>query len=508
MTRNVVLIAGGGASGALVATNLLKRSPGTRIIVVEPALSVGRGMAYSTTCREHLLNVAAGRMSAFPDDPRHFSRWLAARGYTQFTERSFVPRMIYGEYLEWVLNEARENAEFGRFTHLRARVAGFRERAGRIALELADGRSVEGDQLVLALGNAAPAPWPGLSEDATESGNYFGSAWTPGATAPRDVDEAVLLIGTGLTAVDAVLALRYNRHRGPIVMVSRRGLLPKVHRLFDCAKVCCQPAGSALELLRNMRASAAEANVLHENWRVAVDAIREQTNDLWDALPLTEQRRFQRHLRAYWDVHRHRMAPEIAAKMKALQDSGALRAMAGRVGRIESSRQGMTVTVTPRGGREARRFEVGRVINCTGAEPRLSRLPNPLVQAMLREGVMVEHPLRTGVLVNRDGALIAKDGSISDRVYAMGPLRIGTLIESVAIPEIRRQAREVADLLATRRSQPILQKDQVQVASEFVADLPEVRHALEPQALMETQRRGILRVHRSQHDVLTGQACP
>jgi uncharacterized NAD(P)/FAD-binding protein YdhS len=448
MTRNAshtVLIAGGGASGALVATNLLRESPGTRIIVVEPALSVGRGMAYSTICREHLLNVAAGRMSAFEDDPRHFSRWLAARGYAEFTERSFVPRMIYGEYLEWILNEARENAEFGRFTHLRVRAAGFRQLGRRVALELADGRMVEGDQLVLALGNAAPAPWPGLTSEAAQSLNYFASAWTPRATAPSDLDEAVLLIGTGLTAVDAVLALRYNRHRGPIVMVSRRGLLPNVHRLFDCATAPYEPAGSALNLLRNMRASASDASVLHENWRVAVDAVREQTNDLWATLPLAEQRRFLRHLRAYWDVHRHRMAPEIGAKVKALQDSGTLKVMAGRVGSIEGSHRGMSVTVTPRGGGEPGRIEVGRVINCTGAEGRLAKLPNPLIQSMMREGVMTEHRLRTGVLVNREGALIARDGSVSDRVYAMGPLRIGTLIESVAIPEIRRQAREVAE---------------------------------------------------------------
>jgi uncharacterized NAD(P)/FAD-binding protein YdhS len=461
MTRrftHTVLIAGGGASAALVATNLLKRSAGTRIIVVEPALSVGRGMAYSTTCPEHLLNVAAGRMSAFEDDPRHFSRWLVSRGYAEFTERSFVPRMIYGAYLEWILNEARENAEFGRFTHLRVRASGIRQLAGRVTLELADGRSVEGDQLVLALGNAAPAPWPGLTQDATGGGKYFGSAWSPGATAPRDPNEAVLLIGSGLTAVDAVLALRYNRHRGPIVMVSRRGLLPKVHRLFDCAAVWYESAGSALGLLRNMRASAADASLLHGNWRVAVDAVREQTNDLWGALPLTEQRRFLRHLRAYWDVHRHRMAPEIGAKVKALQDSGGLRVMAGRVGRIEVSRDGMAATVTPRGGGEQRRIEVGRVINCTGAEPRLSKLPNALIQSMLREGVMSEHPLGTGVLANRVGALVARDGSVSDRVYAVGPMRIGSLIESVAIPEIRRQAREVADLVgAPSQSRRVLQ---------------------------------------------------
>jgi uncharacterized NAD(P)/FAD-binding protein YdhS len=490
MTNNrTVLIAGGGASAALVATHLLKSSPGTRVIVVEPALSVGRGMAYSTSCPEHLLNVPAGKMSAFQDDPKHLSRWLAARGYTGLTERSFVPRMIYGEYLEWILNEAREAAEYGRFTHLRARAAGYRECGERIALELADGRSLEGDALVLSLGNAAPTPWPGLAPGALESGHYFASAWEPGATAPANPNESVLLIGTGLTAVDAVLALRYNRHRGPIVMVSRRGLLPKVHRIFDCATLPCEPAASAVELLRNMRASVVDAEALYDNWRVAVDGIREQTNDIWDAMPLKEQRRFLRHLRAHWDVHRHRMAPEIGAKVKALQDSGALQVMAGRVGRIAAS----PISVTPRGGRQERALEVGRVVNCTGAEPRLSKLPNPLIQSMLQAGVMREHPLRTGVLVTREGALIDAHGKVSDRVFAMGPLRIGTLIESVAMPEIRKQAREVAELSSgasvaglRRRRQPNLQKDEVQVTSELVPHFAEVRHPLKPQPFMKS----------------------
>jgi len=492
MTPKTVLIAGGGASGALVATQLLKRSPGTRVIVVDPSLSVGRGMAYSTTCREHLLNVAAGRMSAFPDDPKHLSRWLAARGYRGFTERSFVPRMIYGEYLEWVLNEAREDAQYGRFTHLRVRAAAYRQHGDRVLLELADGRTIEGDTLVLALGNAAPQPWPGLTAGVAENGNYFASAWEPGATSLSDPEEPVLLIGSGLTAVDAVLALRYNRHRGPIVMASRRGLLPKIPRIFECATLPCDPAMSAAGLLRNMRASVREAAELHENWRVAVDGVREQTNDLWEALPLGEQRRFLRHLRAYWDVHRHRMAPEIGAKMKALQDSGALKVMAARVGRVETSPRGLSVTLTPRGTAERRRIEAGRVINCTGAEPRLSQLPNPLIQSMLRAGVMTEHPLRTGVLVNREGALIARDGSVSERVFAMGPLRIGTLIESVAMPEIRQQARELADLIAgsssgpRRRRNPILQENQVEITPEFVADLMEVRHAFKSQPLMKS----------------------
>ncbi len=450
MTRKSVIIAGGGASGALVAANLLRSAPAIRVVVIDPRAELGRGMAYSTACPRHLLNVPACKMSAFPGEPRHFLNWLHTRGLGAYDENSFVPRTVYGDYLGSVLDEARAHAGPGSFEHLRSEAVGCRQDATGVEIRLADGTIRRADALVLATGNAAPAPWPNLPAGLSESGRYFGLVWSPGALESRDPSEPVLLLGTGLTAIDAVLALRHNGHRGPIHMISRRGLLPRGHRLSACALLNCRAADSAAGLARNMRAAAAESQIMQGNWRPAIDGVRPCTNDLWRDLPLAEQRRFLRHLRPHWDVHRHRMAPEIAAVIRAEMAAGTLRALAGRILSLQETSGGLAVAVRLRGGPTEERLDVGRIVNCTGPQADPARTLNPLIRDLVESGALLPHPLRTGVFVDEDGAFRGRDHSPSERLFAMGPLRLGTLIETVAMPEIRDQAHQLAQLLAGR----------------------------------------------------------
>jgi uncharacterized NAD(P)/FAD-binding protein YdhS len=76
----VTAIIGGGASGILTALHLQRSAcPPGRLVIVEPGTDLGKGIAYSTTDIGHLLNVRAGRMSALPDDPGHFTDWAASR---------------------------------------------------------------------------------------------------------------------------------------------------------------------------------------------------------------------------------------------------------------------------------------------------------------------------------------------------------------------------------------------------------------------------------------------
>jgi uncharacterized NAD(P)/FAD-binding protein YdhS len=449
-----VLIVGGGASGALLAANLLRPAsrggPGDiRVVMIEPRAELGRGMAYSTTCPLHLLNVPAGKMSAFPDDTRHFRRWLAARGYSEYGADSFVPRMIYGDYIADILNSAASMAGGWRFRHIRRKATGFAESADGVRVRLADGTVVEGTSLVLAMGNAAPAPWPGLSPEVASSGRFFGMAWEADALNPGAKDEPVMLLGTGLTAVDAVLGLRWNGHSGPVYMVSRRGLAPQAHESFAGESIPLPPAESARGLFRNLRANVCQAWSGKGNWRSAVDSVRPDTNRLWQKLDLAEQRRFLRHMRAYWDVHRHRMAPQIAATMQQMIREGSLRVFAGRLAGIGAGSAGLKASIQLRGEAAQAHLEVGRIVNCTGPESNLARLNSPLVDDLMRQGRLVAHPLRTGALVDHDGALIDRAGHSSTRLFAIGPLRMGTLIETVAIPEIREQARDLADLVQT-----------------------------------------------------------
>ncbi len=441
-----VIIVGGGASGVLTGAALLRSSDRVHVTIVEPRERLGTGTAYATDCPLHLLNVPAGKMSAFFDEPEHFLRWLAVHEPGRYDGHAYVPRSVYGSYLQSVAAHAEEAAR-DRWSHVRALAVDVAVEGERIRITDANGATHDGDVAVLASGNAAPAAWPNLSADALTSRRYFPSAWATGALTAGASDEAVLLLGTGLTAIDGVLGLHAAGHRGVITMVSRRGLLPHEHRLFDTPPEANPEATTIPELIGAVRS---------RNWRLAVDALRARTNDVWQGLTLSEQRRFVRHLLPYWNVHRHRLAPEAARLIAELIASGRLRMLAGRTEEIVAECGALRVPVRLRGSEERVEISAARIINCSGPEHDVTKLNNPFMRRLLAQGLAAQHPLRIGLQIAPKGALIDTAGNASERLFAIGPVRFGTLIETTAIPEIRVQAAEFADLItesgARRRS--------------------------------------------------------
>jgi uncharacterized NAD(P)/FAD-binding protein YdhS len=438
-----VVIVGGGASGVLLAARLVQKSPSVRISIIESRPTLGRGMAYSTPHEEHLLNVPAGRMSAYGEDPEHFVRFLRERFANRFEASSFVPRPFYGDYLETIARDA-HNCAGERFNHLRVNAVAANVDAGGVRVISDDGVVVRGDVLVVATGNAQPAPWMRANAEILAGDRFFDSAWDAGALRGADHEGTILLLGTGLTAVDAVIGLRANGHRGTIWMVSRRGLLPHEHRLFDAPPDINPDATSMRDLLDAARAVGRGS----QSWRASLDSLRPRTNALWQALSLDDKRRFVRHVMPYWNVHRHRMAPEVAAAISDEISAGTLRMLAGRTGRFEATGTGLRVPIALRGEQRTIEIEICRAINCSGPahDPRL--LDNPLVGNLLAQGIMHVSELGIGINVAPSGALRDANNVDSQRAFSIGPVRYGTLIETTAIPEIRAQADELATSLA------------------------------------------------------------
>src|SRR5262245_21498435 len=95
-------IIGGGASAALVLAQLARQAlvgKIARITVYDRERRFGRGVAYSTQNKLHLLNVRANNMSAFPDDTVHLVCWLAEKGHS-YKDTDFIPRTVYAQYLK------------------------------------------------------------------------------------------------------------------------------------------------------------------------------------------------------------------------------------------------------------------------------------------------------------------------------------------------------------------------------------------------------------------------
>jgi uncharacterized NAD(P)/FAD-binding protein YdhS len=446
MPERVVVVVGGGASGTLLTAALTRGGAPVRVAIVEPRERLGSGVAYATTCEQHLMNAPASAMSAFADEPDHFVRWLGANAPAYADPLAFVPRPLYADYLHAVALDAHASAG-ERLRHVRALAVDAEVGTDGVTVRCDDGTTLRGDALVLATGNSEPAAWPRLGVGVDASPRFFRSAWDSTALVPTANDEAIVLLGSGLTAVDAVLALRANGHCGTITMVSRRGLLPHEHRLFDAPPAACPDAESMRDLLGAVRALADGAKTRRGDWRGAVDRVRPQANTLWQALTLAEQRRFVRHVMPYWNVHRHRVAPAAAKTLAELIASGTVRTLAGRTGEITATASALRVPVRLRSGEGDVVLDAGRVINCSGPEHDLRNVRNPLLTRLLAQGAMAPNPLGLGVRVASDGALVDANSNPSTRLYALGPVRYGTLIETTAIPEIADQARELAALL-------------------------------------------------------------
>lgn len=420
---------------------------------------MGPGLAYFTNSPGHLLNVPVGGMSAFPDDPQHFLRWIR-RLEPGTGPREFVPRRRYGRYLEALLREAREEAAPGvHLELLRAEAVSIsisQEREG-IQVVLAEGGALAARTAVLAVGNALPADLPVEDGGLYASPRYIRSPWSRGALRRIRPHEPVLLVGTGLTMVDTVLSLAERGHQGPLHALSRHGLLPHVHRPVPARTAVALPETlRTRSLLRALRREVREAGE-GTDWRSVVDALRPRTVSLWRDLPLPERRRFLRHLRSFWEVHRHRMAPQVGGTLERLQRAGVLRVHAARVRGFRLTGSGVEARVLPRGlGREDS-LRVRYVINCTGPDCALSRA-HPLLRGLLEAGLARVDALGLGLATDAGGALLDARGRPSRALFTLGPLRRGELWETTAIPEIRMQAlalaRRLLEALASRPEAP------------------------------------------------------
>ncbi|HXZ15314.1 MAG TPA: FAD/NAD(P)-binding protein, partial [Roseiarcus sp.] len=319
-----IAIVGGGATGTLAAIHIAKHVSGqaVEILLVDPGEEIGRGLAYSTTDPRHLLNVRVSNMSAFPEEPQHLHDWLKAHGGSCPTPFHFISRGRYGDYLSDLAQEALDSAAV---RHVRDVCVDIVEDPRAVTLRLGSGGAIEADHVILATGNDAKPAVNGFPAE---------QPWTPGSLEGLPQDASILVIGSGLTMVDMLLSLDRRGHRGPVVAVSRRGLLPSAHRLTAAHNFRSDeiPFGADLsKLLAWLRLRSAELTANGADWRSAVDALRPYTQRLWREMTLDQRRRFLRHARVYWEVHRHRMAPEIEQALGKLSRDGRLTVIAGRV---------------------------------------------------------------------------------------------------------------------------------------------------------------------------------
>jgi uncharacterized NAD(P)/FAD-binding protein YdhS len=451
-----IAIIGGVFSGAALVVQCLRRegSRPLRLALIERRGEPGRGVAYGTDSPQHLLNVPAGRMSLFPDAPEDFLRYAMAQD-AAVTPGSFLRRSLYGSYLRDRLREATAGAAHASLTRIAGEAVDVTGGASAWRITLADGKVLEASQTVVANGNQPPAELPQVGETLAADSRYIGDPWQPGALDRVALDQPALLVGTGLTMVDVALELKRRGMTGDLVAVSRRGLLPRPHRhhagpaLEPAALLQLLHAGPAglRRYLKVTRLCIAELRERGIDWRDVLSSLRAATPGLWQALPESQRRRFLRHLQPYWDVHRHRLAPEVAEALERLQQSGQLQVEAARLTRLESAAPGILAEWRPRHRDLRRMLQLGSVVNCTGPEPKLHRSLDPLIRRLLQQGLLVPDPLQLGVQADPHGALLDAHGRASGKLFYLGPLLRARDWECTAVPELSVQAARLAERL-------------------------------------------------------------
>ena len=447
----------------MTAVNLARLSDRPlQVTVINSRRPAGRGVAYSTRRPEHLLNVAARNMSAFRDEPDHFLRWLRTRSEFDTTpeielRERFIPRMVYGDYLRSIMHHHLQSA--GDLTpvtteFLAGEVFDIEPGGNTVLLRLTDSTGLEADRVVLATGNEPPAGLPG-AESLAEHPGWMGDPWQPLEQQLPGQGKTIVVLGTGLSTVDVIITLRALGWVDSIHAISRHGWFPHSHfRGIEYPDF--PPAGvdlAELGLDKLVAFVQRHCAILHErnaNPAIIVDKMRPHTQRIWSHFTPEERFIFARKYAARWNVFRHRIAPDIHAQITSSQLTGQLQLHATGIERVEAS-----------GGRLIVHLENGEsvmgdlVINATGPTSKLTASRSLLLQNLLRRGLAAPDDTDMGLRVDPDHTVLSREGERSRQLLAVGPLLRGILWETIAVPELRAQAKRAAETLLERLPVPV-----------------------------------------------------
>ncbi|GGG56737.1 hydroxyacylglutathione hydrolase [Hymenobacter glacieicola] len=425
--------------------------------MVEPRPVPGPGLAYTAHRPEYLLNVRCEHLSAFPEQPEHFVNWLRVT-QTESCHFSFCSRQSYGRYLQQLISQVLEwpssNGIRCQWHNQAAKSIRVLPGGRSAVVALSTGTEIHSDYVVMALGNFPPPPPTRHDLRYLRHPTYHGNPWTPGTLRSIGLDETVLLIGTGLTAIDVLLGLRADGHRGQITVVSGHGRWPAAHPEQEATYPSFYEAELAgrtrvAEVLRAIRRHVQLAQQQGISWQAVIDSLRPDLGRIWAAWPQPEQARFLRHVAGIWSVVRHRSPPQNAAAVQEMLDFGLVRLEQGRVQAIEPDADDLVVTVR-KAQQPARQLVARHVITCTGPLLDYSRVEDAVVAGLRNEGHLVPDGLRLGIQTDEHGALLTAQGQASAVLFTLGPSRRPANFESTAVPELRKQAVALAQELGRR----------------------------------------------------------
>ena len=450
-----ITIVGGGAAGLILLANIFEKATNpVSVAMINNGYPTGKGIAYSTKNNNHLLNVRVSRMSAFTSDANHFTKWILSKPeYSSYHNEKlaerFVPRKMYGEYLDdlyqSVLNSENKNVTFNLIND---EVIDIKNHDESFEVALKNNPLISSQKVVLCTGNHPPIALPGISAIQSSDKVYI-NPWDNKAVENIDHEKPIFIVGSSLTMVDTVISLIDQGFKNKIIVVSKHGAIPMAHPVVRVSVPHPEksPASDIHEIYSELKTRIRSA-IDHTEWHEPVlEAVRPFTQKIWQELPIEQKNRFLRHINHRWSKLRHRLPHEMYDFIQSLIDSKQIELYAGKLLYVQENENDLTITFYDKSSEKEITLNAQRIINCIGPEGDFDKVENPLLRNMLSHGLITKDPLSLGFNATGDGRIIDKSGKVIDNLLTIGSGLRGILWESTAIPEIRVQAHEMANKL-------------------------------------------------------------
>jgi uncharacterized NAD(P)/FAD-binding protein YdhS len=458
-----IAIVGCGFSGTMTAVHLINNAVEPfELILIGDQDTFNKGVAYTPNSRNQILNVVDSRMSAYPDDPGHFLNWVSTLEEYSATDKgllanSYLPRYLYGKYLEDIWHKAVQapGATRVKITRKDSLVTDMDYSGQDISLQLKNGEQLVVQYGVIASGNHQPAN-PAIEDSQVFNSNkYFRNPWTTNVFSHTDKHSPVMILGNGLTMADTVLGLIENGFTSRIYTISSHGfsMLPHKHLGIAYNAVAGELQGNPAlsDLVRILTRHIRIARRLGFTAEPVVDGLRPLTQQLWQNLSAAEKQKFMSRLRYLWDTARHRIPMHIHEKLVQLTETGALELNAGKLISITETGNAVKVRFVNHGSGETREITVSSVINCTGPATDLMKTDDNYLKRALQKGIIVQDALLLGILADPATFCVCSNSfEPHDNLFTIGSLLKGVLWETTAVKELREQAAGLAAQLVRR----------------------------------------------------------
>ncbi|MEK7949598.1 FAD/NAD(P)-binding protein [Luteolibacter soli] len=435
-------VIGGGFSGTFTAIHLALRLPDRPVILFEESGDAGPGLAYRRDDPHALLNIPARRMSGYQDEPDHFLKFARRVLGDHVSPEDFLPRRIYGDYIKHCLEETQKHCPNLRVDHRAVIDVQTNPGSSVAVLTLKDQTALMCSRVVLATGNQGSA--------------FDGSIWAQHTLPARKTSsfdkvkagETVLVIGTGLTMIDAVLELERRGTPAAIHAISRNGLLPRPHENASPVlppELDDLPDSDLRRSLRLFRRALASHIAEGGDWRDVFAALRPATPSLWQEMSSKDRRKFLRFVSPFWEVHRHQCAPATFHAFQTLIDEGKLDLKRGTIVSVENKDGRLRLGLAPRNRAAVTRWlDADHIIDATGPARDITTIKQPLITNLLRRGFLVPDEFRLGAEIHPNYRAIGRNGFPLEWLYVTGPMLRARYYEATAVPELRLHTAALA----------------------------------------------------------------